>query len=65
MQWIGTSSPMDVVFELVDDVRRTLTPRFIPDLVDVEQDLFELPRKVCIHVVLIDMSESFVCNRNV
>ncbi|KAI5121496.1 hypothetical protein M0805_006533 [Coniferiporia weirii] len=26
-------------------VERTLTPRFIPDLVDVEQDLFDLPRK--------------------
>lgn len=25
---------------------REITPRFIPDLIDVEQELFELPRKV-------------------
>ncbi|TDL23674.1 WD40 repeat-like protein [Rickenella mellea] len=26
-------------------MERTLSPRFVPDLVDVEQDLFELPKK--------------------
>jgi dynein intermediate chain, cytosolic len=25
-----------------------MTPRFIPDLIDVEQELFELPQKVCV-----------------
>jgi len=25
---------------------RTLTPRFVPDLIDVEQELFELPQRV-------------------
>jgi hypothetical protein len=28
-----------------------MTPRFIPDLVDIEQELFELPQKVCVNYI--------------
>lgn len=27
---------------------REMTPRVVPDLIDIEQELFELPQKVCV-----------------
>lgn len=45
MSWSGmcslVCSPMEEAYG-----SREMTPRMIPDLIDIEQELFELPQKV-------------------
>ncbi|KAK0467267.1 WD40-repeat-containing domain protein [Desarmillaria tabescens] len=42
---VGTTLPPSQSSATDNVIDREITPRFIPDLVDVEQELFELPRK--------------------
>ena len=35
---------------ILNVMHRVMTPRFVPELVDIEQDLFELPKKVCVDI---------------
>lgn len=46
MSWTGVSLWSSWIVSSAYDYYRAMTPRFVPDLIDIEQDLFEIPRKV-------------------